>query len=352
MKQKGFICLEPQKWRRNVIDRVLVRILFCTVLLGLPLTGTGAHAEELANNQTDLIAFFKQAISSPPDVDQFISKQVTLRDQISSRAETRIFPPLWYEGARSSSNFYLRVIPDPLATNSEKSTFGVNMVAGQYGGNSFNLNKNALAWTEEQGSNNPVYSFSKSQHALLNQFLNMGLGDVVPQSVTWNGNSFKAQLDNGKPICGILEISNNLPAKLKVDICGDGQPYKILSYSYPTPAESLSRFPSKIQVVELSDNGFQPSIEISLAQIRLASGQIPETEFAEANFINSNIAYTNTFKNGAYYVHHGNGMVQQVTYSAGTNQSQAHVKIMIFMFLGGSTLAFGLFVIKHRKPYK
>jgi hypothetical protein len=310
-----------------------------------------ADVVEPATN--DPVALFKLVTSSTPDVEDIIGEHTTLDKEVlaffAKIGASGGDKPTWIEGARSGSNFYLRMIPDPNGTNKVVS---VPSVVGKSGNKSYELNVNSVTETSE--STNSVADLAGAQRGLLNEFLTMGLADVVPASVVWTGNEFHGRRAKGIAVHGLLEISNNLPATLKITQEGDPLPYLINSYYYSDTPGLLSGFPSKIKIFKLSGNVPVPESELTIYQIRLAAQPLPDKMFDYSRFISAGIKYTNMCSNGVRYTlsPHSQGQFQKVVAYKSSLQNTPSIfgRRAILVFCGITTLAFVMLLVKSIKP--
>jgi hypothetical protein len=87
---------------------------------------------------------------------------------------------------------------------------------------------------------------------LIRQIIDMGLSDIEPQSVRWDGDHFSALNIDNKPRYGVLVLSNNLPFILKVSNKLDSSPLGMIKYIYPDPPTSCGGFPSRIIILYYS----------------------------------------------------------------------------------------------------
>ena len=86
--------------------------------------------------------------------------------------------------------------------------------SGRAGSNSYQINENALVRTSEtleSNRKNPIAAFAESSYDTIRQIFNMGIGEMRPESLVWEGNAFSALRGAGVPFYGRLVISNGLP---------------------------------------------------------------------------------------------------------------------------------------------
>ena len=65
--------------------------------------------------------------------------------------------------------------------------------------------------TLESNRKNPIAAFAESSYDTIRQIFNMGIGEMRPESLVWEGNAFSALRGAGVPFYGRLVISNGLP---------------------------------------------------------------------------------------------------------------------------------------------
>ncbi len=197
----------------------------------------------------DLVVFFKQAIKAPPDVEHFVAQRHDLIDRKPpdlEPGETLGKVLEFYEGARSGSNFFLRAIADPNLTPS--GPYAEPFAVGRTSSNAYEFGKQSIAYgigTNALVKNGDLY------FSMVAEFLNMGLGQLKPETVTWNENRFSGTNIAGRAIFGELEVSNSMPHKLKISPSDGAPPNLVFDYSYPSPPNSLSGFPSKVVISTL-----------------------------------------------------------------------------------------------------
>jgi hypothetical protein len=243
-----------------------------------------------------LLAFFRAAVDSPPDVEYFLATKHTLRDRRKGGvAAGPIQPRQLFEGGRSGTNFFLRELT---TTNGVDWAGDVRSVVGRQGLKTYYLNANALVYSydhPETTSRDFVAGLGEAFYIMVNQFLNMGLPDVQPGTVVWDGLDFSARRAAEVPVFGHLELSNAAPRRLLLSAVKDGDPFMAIDYSYPDPPFKLSGFPTKVTISSLSSNGLLPFMEIGILKVKLASAPISESFFGEGKFITRNILHTNFF---------------------------------------------------------
>ena len=262
----------------------------------------------------DTVTFFKQAISSPSDVDSFIAGQRSLRpiEDLAQLAqllaprpnvENRLNPQeslqkakqmqleQFYAGARAGSDYYLRYISSP---STPKIPAENESIIGRAGVVLYQVGKDNVSYGS--GTNAFVASVD-SMFGLVRQFLDLGLGDVEPESVVWKGNEFTALNQLGKSRYGELEISNSLPFAVNISEQKNSPVIKRVEYQYPNPPASLGGFPTKMTILTLSEGEYKPNLEINLYSVHIADGRLPHGFFSDDRFKTAKTIYTNAYIN-------------------------------------------------------
>lgn len=278
-----------------------------------------ASGQNMTN--TDLIDFFKRAMSATPDIETYV---VGMRTPPSS-AQTSEFH--YYLGARSGSNFFISTVTNLSAL---RKTNAHCIIAGQAGGSQYGISGNLV--THIAGSNaysDTIRLFSN----LTRQFLDMGAVEIEPESVKWTQNTFTAKTSRGKMVIGELIISNNVPIKLEISSSTNPSPYKIIGYRYPTPATLLAGFPEDVIVSDKIKDVLMPKVEIMFQNVRLAEQGLPQSFFSEDRF-NAFLGYTNAITNADLYVYntkHTNlvPVPKTLLTSGGYTNSRPHFVIFI-----------------------
>ena len=340
-----------------------------TLLFGLPIALRAAD-EKAPNRTDDLVAFFKRAINSPPDVEHFIACQQVhypcgMPPEIAAELTRRGVnakkpqPPFYFEGALSGGNFYVFDLTNAIGGFDPR-----RLVTGRAGSNSYQIGFNVLRRTQEDAEahpENPVARWSKGQYNLINQLFQMGIGGLKAGTVVWDGNEFTAESDGRVTMYGELVISNGLPFALKVSTQKGGLPYEILNYVYPDPPFSLQGYPRKIVRTMLSEGRWQPCDEFTLFEIQLAEHPLGEEFFREAQFVTTNVQLITVYSNGAFFAILPEGKAVK-TPLAGDRMAEkpwspVH-RVIILCALGFLTLIFwvtvcrNLFLNRKRQPRK
>lgn len=292
----------------------ILRLLFA--LSSAALTGNSPYPAKESASNIDVVDFFYKAITAPPDVEHFVGTYKPLREPAvptDARAQARVtFGVQTFEGARAGSNFYLRGVGQLLG---KTNLAWDGMVGGRAGSNSYQLNRNTLTRTTEMTDprhSNPVAGYAQGLYSLTLQFLNMGLGDVVPESVSWLGSEFSGKRTGGSSVFGHLYVTNSLPVTLVLRSKRGEAPYKSISYTYPEPRHALGGFPEVIIISNQSHDISHPAIEIQLHEVKLSLGKLPESFFKEDRFVGAHIQNTNIYSNGSRFALRKGGGVERL----------------------------------------
>jgi hypothetical protein len=315
-------------------------VLFCIVLT------TKAVADNVANAPGDIVVFFKQALSSPPDVEKYV---------VSQRQLESLTPPIgpptkagsisYYIGARAGSNYFLQILSgsNGLPDLSEK-----RLIAGRSGTAVYEVSQNAISFGV--GSNGLVGNV-RVFYIVTRQYLGMGISEIEPESLRWVGNTFTATNNHGLAIFGELSISNGLPCRLGVSVAKGSPPYKVVEYTYPNPPQSLSGFPSKMIISRAPYGVAKPFCEVSFYSVQLARRPLSNDFFAAAQFIGTNNIYTNLYSNADLYVQNSRGQMVKAPYvilkSGGYTNSRP--RALVFLCLVLATIIPITFLILLRK---
>lgn len=306
----------------------LFQITFCTFL------AASGYAGELTNATTDLITFFKKAISSPPDVESYTVYQ---RDTEKGGGS-------YYVGARAGSNYFLKIVSN---SNELLNASQQQPVAGQAGASAYEFSKNAVSYgVGSNGLTRGVEMFL----GLTRQFLDMGIGEIRPESVEWHSNAFAATGSDTRPRYGLLIISNGLPFRLKIGNAKGA--YKIVDYIYPDPPTALGGFPSKMLIFGESEGKLVGGLEVLICSVRLATEPLAEKKFSPTRFVGPNIAHSNIYRGADLYVQNRLGQLvkapNSIRRSGGVANSRA--RTIIFLCFGLITaMPIALFILLHKK---
>lgn len=266
-------------------------------LLVCLLTVVSRLFETNAQTPEDVVTFFQHALDSPQDVQEFTADMSTLRERIPADLlktmrrtgmsnSTPSIQHFW--GARGGSNFLLKQINQSAPT-----------ITGRLAAKAFNVVASGISYGFEgfdprnPTSSDRISQASESAFGLVSQFLQMGLGEIRPQSVFWTNNGFVGQNDLGRPEYGRLELSNGLPWKLSLSWTVGDPPFKVIYYEYPEPLWRLSGYPLKVTIWSSFEDGLHPFIQFKFSTIRLAQHALSSDYFDPGNFITANTKYTN-----------------------------------------------------------
>ena len=262
----------------------------------------------------DPVAFFKQALSSPPGIDSFVAGQRSLRpaaeqaqiEQMIARSTgkgtptgspeilanaRRAQPEQYYAGARAGSDYYLRHVSSPSTPNIPAEN---QIIIGRAGPVLYQVGRNNV--TYGSGTNAFVTGVDIQFH-LVRQLLDLGLADVEPESVVWTGNEFTARNGSGTSRYGALEVSNSLPFALNVSVQKNSPAFERIEYQYPDPPASLGGFPARMTMFDATEGGFKPDLAITLYSVHLADRRLAHDFFSDNQFKTEKIIYTNAYIN-------------------------------------------------------
>jgi hypothetical protein len=292
---------EGQAMKRQtttVNNRIKTAIRFGLSCLCLFFISSYSKADTTTQTTNDFVVFFKQAISSPPDIEQFVGAEKILHE-ISLPANVGPVQNVVinYVGARAGSNYFLKSFP---GTNKLRLS-----ITGRSGNETYTFNANTLTHTfDPERSNQTNYTAATGRivYNYVCQFLNMGLSDIRPDSVVWSGNEFKATTDEGVPIHGTLETSNGLPSKLSLNYQNTVAVYRMISYAYSNSPTALDGFPLHILIWMKNSNGWIPDFELDLLSVKLATNQLTEEYFSSQQFASPSIRHENIESNGIPYI--------------------------------------------------
>jgi hypothetical protein len=261
-----------------------------------------AFPDTLTNVPGDPVDLFRNAISSPPDVESFIAgercliKPEQLPNGLPADQKESILAAMqmwqYYQGSRAGSNYFLRAIE---SANSPDTVAKSGLIAGRAGDKAYQFSLNSISYAK---GTNATTANVNNLFFLVRQFLNMGLAEIEPESVVWSGNQFRALNYDRVPRYGRLELSNGLPSRLLISIQKESPPIKIVEYTYPGQSTFPGGYPSAIRI----SGGDGPSVEIIVQSVQIAAQRLAEDFFSEAKFKGTNITHVNIFSNNVTLV--------------------------------------------------
>jgi RNA polymerase sigma factor (sigma-70 family) len=308
-----------------------IKLKFTVAISAVVLVTGGLVTIALSGEKTqqvplDAVAFFKQAISSPLDVDSFIAGQRSLLslEELGQLAQLIAQRPdvenkktpspqknlqkaqkmqleQFYAGARAGSDYYLRYISSPNTPNIPAANVSI---IGRAGSVLYQVGRDNVSYGS--GTNAFVESVNVS-FGLVRLFLDMGLDEIEPESVVWTGNQFTALNLRGHSEYGELEVSNNLPFAIKVYEQKNSPDFKRIEYQYPNPPASFGGFPTKMTIFTVSEGESKPRMEITLYSVHTADRRLPHDFFGDGQFKTAKIIYTNAYINSEVW-----GMVKKL----------------------------------------
>jgi hypothetical protein len=152
---------------------------------------------------------------------------------------------------------------------------------------------------------------NRGLYYLVAQYLNLGIGDIEPGSVRWNGQHFTGSTTSGELRTGELEISNQIPTRLTIRNKYD-EVVKAVEYSYPENWRENSGFPKRMVIMKTTSAGLQPHFEIIIEKITLARHKLTSASFAVTNFLTTNMAHVEIYFNQTLYAMDKNGHMRRV----------------------------------------
>jgi hypothetical protein len=269
--------------------------LQCWVLVGCIAFPHSSKADEPPQADSEAVSFFKNAISTPPDIEHFMVRNhhLTALPKSPIPRGAKVTHLEFFEGARSGSNYYLHAITDPASP----ATF----LVGRTGGVSYEFTENSVSHGDPSS---PIEKNSAGYYNAVTLYLNMGMSLYDPASVVWTGNQFTARTTSGETIRGELEQTNGLPCQLTINIItakGDTFTRK-REYTYPSLPASQQTFPKTILLFEQTNGTFSARAEIDIISISIAKEPLSDRFFDESNFKGSNVTHMNLYSNDSLYV--------------------------------------------------
>jgi hypothetical protein len=268
--------------------------------------------------EAELLAFFKDTVNAPPDVERFIASQQSLRGgELPSALESEMRKrglspqqearPFFFEGAFAGGDFFI------MGRTNAVDEGGVRPleqpVYGRSGTNVYEIGiKSTTHSTEavEQHPENPVSQWGAAQSRLVSELLRMGLGGLKAGSVHWSDLEFSAVSETGLVINGRLTVSNGIPQSLELSKQGM-QAYTLLTYSYPDPADLLGGYPRQITRNERRGAEWRPVSAFTIYKLQRANTHLLPEFFSVARFNTTNHVFKTFASNGAFFSVTGDG---------------------------------------------
>lgn len=291
------------------------------------------HSDSPTNaSPAGILEFFKASINSRPDVESFVVSQRDFKNDIT----------LFFAGAKSGTNFVLRMITDTNYLFDSSHQF----ISGRSGSNAYELNRNAVSFGF---GSNALTGGVEMDLDLTRQLLGMGVGDLKPESIQWKDNTFTAKSIFNDFSSGNLELSNGLPSKLSIS--GIKQLYKVVQYTYPNPPLSLAGFPEKLSVFGVKGGHLNERLEIIFYSVKLATNESSEDFFSASHFIGSNILHTNIYRDSDLFVQNRLGAMVRAPDSLRKSGglTNLHSRVLIFIGLAVITAIPLLFLFAHKQ---
>jgi len=274
-----------------------------------------AFSDSFTNAQGDSIVFFKRAMSSPQDVASYTVSQ---RDIENNRIS-------YYVGARAGSNYFLEIVS---SSNALLNLSQRQLITGRSGTDAYQFSQNAVSFGI---GSNALTGGVDMLFALTRQFLDMGIGNIKPESVKWSGDTFTATDNFGLPQYGELKTANELPSQL--EISNAKGPYKLVKYVYPDPPSSFNGFPSKMLLLGEYNGKFNKGLEVVFYSVQLATEPLTGDFFSAAQFVGSNILHTNTYRDADLYVQNRRGQTVKATDSVRKSSGLTNSRSRAVIFL-------------------
>lgn len=300
-------------WLYRCFGRKVFLSLWVATLV-IPIAGTAQAPPPTSGRQADLEQFFKDAVRSTPNVEYFLTSIQNLPPPASggllsglTSSERELSPPSLYEGKWSAGRYVMSII----ITNVAAGRMLTNVV-GRSADSPYYVNANTLSLAAETEKSNPtnlVRQYSDATLGIVEQFFNMGIGDVHPESIVWTGNEFDGQRGQGIQFHGRLVSSNGVPWELNLSTSQEGEPYKKCRYDYPSPRDALGGYPARTVVWTKSSEGLTPHLELKIIDLRMARSPLPDSAFEPSLYVTPNTLYTTITSNGATYLSTSNGQM-------------------------------------------
>ena len=300
-------------------------------------------AGQSLESSEEIVAFFKTALSSPPDIEYYLVSRHQLRDRRASSGKNAERAPQFWHGARAGANYFL------CAAGSGKEPLAISaspMVVGRHGSGAYQLSANTITLTHDQSGRfpgHPLHGVARGFYDSVNQDLSMGLGVISQSGVAWNGNAFEGSL-NGKAVYGELQLSNGLPSRAIMSSRKGGPPFKACTYSYPSPPSAFAGFPANILISTLSKDDLLPYLEISFLKVRVAESRLAESFFSETQFLTTNIFHKNIVSNAVLFAVSSNGNL--ITLNSPVKQLSNRIRSVVLTVMFTATAGFAIVMYK------
>jgi RNA polymerase sigma factor (sigma-70 family) len=280
------------------------------VLMAGGLVTVALSGEKPPQAPVDAVAFFKQAVASPPDIEKFVLKWTNLLPpgslKLPSGRTIHLNSKFQYlEGALSGTNFYLHALPDPDLPIGPNS---VNTFLARSGSSEYAIGGHGITYgTGENGLTQGV----KNQYRSVCQYLCMEAGGIEPGTVKWDGNDFTAKNVSGDDMIGSLQISNNLPFRLELRIANEPLPYEAIEYIYPTPVDSFGGYPVRYLIASRVHGRLKPVAEAEFKSVLISAQRLDASFFSKTRF-DVQLTYTNMYSNSDLYASKPNGKLVKI----------------------------------------
>ena len=253
-------------------------VLLCVAFVTSCTFSRAETADE--NRVSEPLKVFRQAMSSPPDIKYFVAGLRPLGEMPIIRGRIISGSFQYSVGARSGIDFYCYQI----GTNSSATrTFGP--VYGRSGEHKYCVSGSSIMYARTGSAS---AKFNDSSFHLISQFLNMGVGDLQPESLKWTDEThFTATSTSGAARFGRLSVSNALPHRLTIFEEPDGKPLKEVEYFYPSPPHALQGFPCRMIHYDSTQAGFEPVSETVIEKLELADRPLTDAFFDPKQFRNA-----------------------------------------------------------------
>lgn len=368
-------CLQSRRdllpWCVSRWERPLSKSLVC--FLGLlfvgcfhlewSCSGQPSSANE-SNSPTDTL---KEFLASPPAIKEFIFKRRELYQPLNPGApevDTNAFQ--FYYAKWQGTDFILR----QLSSEEQLEDLGVttNSLIRAWGKNGFTFWKlvgdNYVFWQDEKHAYSSQYvalerlpqdeqvlvEVSAMRNVLL-QAVNMGIGQLRENTLTWAENSFTAESQSRDPLVGDLLLKGGFPSEIHYRVKGESG-MSVVELAYAGQNTTI-RLPQRITYGYAQPNGSRiPIAEFEIISLRLSSSRIASAEFSKDSLFISGFTKTIQQDGGSLYWTNSGGTVVDITSSAtstrGRSENRRWVVIGVLV-LSVSIFAFLLWGIPRKR---